>query len=108
MLEEIKKGLLAGFGAVLLTKEKIDEVSRKLVNDAKLSKEDAQKLTNELIETGDRRWQDLEKTVTENVRKGLDAFGIGNQNRLQELKDRVEELEKRVATIEVSSGGTDK
>jgi polyhydroxyalkanoate synthesis regulator phasin len=70
MLEEIKKGLLAGFGAVLLTKEKIDEVSRKLVNDAKLSKEDAQKLTNELIETGDRRWQDLEKTVTENVRKG--------------------------------------
>ncbi|OEU44761.1 MAG: hypothetical protein BBJ60_07080 [Desulfobacterales bacterium S7086C20] len=108
MLEEIKKGLLAGFGAVLLTKEKIDEVSRKLVNDAKLSKEDAQKLTNELIETGDRRWQDLEKTVTENVRKGLDAFGIGNQNKLQELKDRVEELEKRVATIEVSSGGTDK
>ncbi|MBW2195632.1 MAG: hypothetical protein JRF37_08710 [Deltaproteobacteria bacterium] len=108
MLEEIKKGLLAGFGAVLLTKEKIDEVSRKLVNDAKLSKEDAQKLTNELIETGDRRWQDLEKTVTENVRKGLDAFGIGNQNKLQELKDRVAELEKRVATIEVSSGGTDK
>jgi len=108
MLEEIKKGLLAGFGAVLLTKEKIDEVSRKLVNDAKLSKEDAQKLTNELIETGDRRWQDLEKTVTENVRKGLDAFGIGNQNKLQELKDRVEELEKRVATIEVASAGTDK
>ena len=88
MLEEIKKGLLAGFGAVLLTKEKIDEVSRKLVNDAKLSKEDAQKLAKELIETGDRRWQDLEKTVTENVRKGLDAFGIGNQNKLQELKDR--------------------
>ncbi len=108
MLEEIKKGLLAGFGAVLLTKEKIDEVSRKLVNEAKLSKEDAQKLTNELIETGDRRWQDLEKTVTENVRKGLDAFGIGNQNKLQELKDRVAELEKRVATIEVSSGGADK
>ncbi|MBW2318538.1 MAG: hypothetical protein JRF24_07650 [Deltaproteobacteria bacterium] len=69
MLEEIKKGLLAGFGAVLLTKEKIDEVSR---NDAKLSKEDAQKLAKELIETGDRRWQDLEKTVTENVRKGLE------------------------------------
>ncbi|MBW2195723.1 MAG: phasin family protein [Deltaproteobacteria bacterium] len=108
MLEEIKKGLLAGFGAVLLTKEKIDEVSRKLVNDAKLSKEDAQKLAKELIETGDRRWQDLEKTVTENVRKGLDAFGIGNQNKLQELKDRVEELEKRVKTIEVSSAGTDK
>ncbi|RLI68007.1 MAG: hypothetical protein DRP02_13425 [Candidatus Gerdarchaeota archaeon] len=108
MLEEIKKGLLAGFGAVLLTREKIDEVSRKLVNDAKLSKEDARKLTNELIETGDRRWQDLEKTVTENVRKGLDAFGIGKQKDLQELKERLVGLEKRVAAIEVSSDGTEK
>ena len=39
MLEEIKKGLLSGFGAIFLTREKAEEVTNKLVDEAKLSKE---------------------------------------------------------------------
>ena len=38
MLEDIKKGLLAGFGTIFLTKDKIEEATKKLVDQAKLSR----------------------------------------------------------------------
>ncbi len=103
MLKEIRKGLLAGFGAVLLTKEKVEEVGRKLVADAKLTPEDGQRLTDELVETGERQWAELEKSVTEAIRKGLDNLGLGSQEELQELKAKVDSMEKRLSIIEKSS-----
>ncbi len=63
MLEEIRKGLLAGFGAVLLSKEKIEEVISKLVDEAKLNKEEAQKLKDELFTTGERQWKESRGTI---------------------------------------------
>ena len=48
MLEEIKKGLMASFGTIFITKEKIEEATKKMVEQAKISKEDAQKLADEL------------------------------------------------------------
>ena len=104
MLEDIKKGLLAGFGAVLLTRSKIDEVSRKLVQDAKLSKEDAQNLAKDLVETGETQWQELETTATQNVRKGLEALGISHKTAIEALEKRLDTLEMRVSALETTSG----
>jgi polyhydroxyalkanoate synthesis regulator phasin len=107
MLDEIKKGLFASFGAVLLTRGKIDEVSRKLVQETKLSKEDAQKLAKELVETGENQWQELETTVTQNVRKGLEALGVSNKQAIEALEKRVASLEKRITVLEMSPSGNE-
>jgi len=60
MLEEIRKVLLSAFGVVLLTKEKAEEATRKFVEDARISNEDAQNLVDELFETGPRQWSEME------------------------------------------------
>ena len=54
MLETLKKGMLAGLGAAVLTRDKILESTRKLVEEGKLSSEDAEKLTEELIKSGEK------------------------------------------------------
>lgn len=109
MLEEIKKGLFASFGAVLLTRSKIDEISRKLVQDAKLSKEDAEKLAGELVETGETQWQELETAAAQNVRKALETLGISNKEAIEALKKRLDGLELRVSSLEApTSAGKDK
>ena len=59
MLDEIKKGLLSGLGAVFLTKDKIERITRSMVDEAKLSKEDAQNLKEDLYKTGEKEWSDL-------------------------------------------------
>ena len=100
MLEKIGKGLLAGLGAVLLTKEKVEEVVRKTVKEAKLSNEDARRLTSELVETGERQWEEMDKAVTESLRKSLDKLDVGSRKELEELKARMDNLEKRLARLE--------
>ena len=100
MLEDFRKGLLAGFGALLLTKDKVEEVTRKLVNEAKLNQEDARKLTNELVEKGERQWSEMEQAVGDAVRRGLKNFGIGSHKELLEIKDKIESLEQRISDLE--------
>ncbi len=100
MLEDIKKGLLAGFGSIFLTKDKVEEATKKLVEQAKLSREDAQKLTEELVAVGEKRWSEMESAVTDVTRKGLDSLDVCRQSELEEVKKKIESLEKRLAEIE--------
>jgi polyhydroxyalkanoate synthesis regulator phasin len=100
MLEEIRKGLLSGFGAVLLTKEKAEEATRKLVEDAKISKEDAQTLIDELFETGTRQWSEIEASLSKTLHKGIDNLDIASKKELHGLKSKMGKLEKRVETLE--------
>ena len=72
MLEEIKKGMLAGLGAVVLSKEKVHRITTRLVEEAKLSPEDAEKLADEILATGERQWADLESSIRDAMRKSLD------------------------------------
>jgi polyhydroxyalkanoate synthesis regulator phasin len=100
MLEEIRKGLLSGFGAVLLTREKAEEATRKLVEDAKLSKEEAQDLVDELFATGTRQWSELEASFAKAIRSGIDNLDIAGKKDLYALKSEVKKLEKRLETLE--------
>jgi polyhydroxyalkanoate synthesis regulator phasin len=100
MIEEIRKVLLSGLGAVLLTKEKAEEVTKKLVEESKISKEDAQKLIDELFETGKRQWSDIESSLSKTLRKGIDNLDMASKRELHGLKSKVGKLEKRVGRLE--------
>ena len=102
MLEEIRKALQTGLGAVLLTKEKAEEISRKMVKEAKLSKEDANTLKQELLSSGERQWNEMEKSLLEAIKKAVKKLDIGKRSELQEIREKVEDLEKRVEMIEES------
>ena len=103
MLEEIRKGLLSGFGAVLLTREKAEEVARKLVKETKISKQEAQDLVDELFETGSRQWSEIEASLSKTVRKGIDGLDIASKKELHGLKSKVGKLEKRIKALEQRS-----
>ena len=105
MLEKIGKGLLAGLGAVLLTKEKVEEVVGKLAKETKLSHEDARRLTDELVETGERQWKEMDKAVTEFIRKSLDKMDVGSRKEMEDLKERLNNLEKRLVRLEQAGPG---
>ena len=102
MFELIKKTLLTGVGLAVMTKDKIEEATKKLVDQAKISREDAQKLADELVELGEQRWTDLEKAVTEITRKGMDSLDICRQSDLRDLIAKIEALEQRLSTVEAS------
>jgi polyhydroxyalkanoate synthesis regulator phasin len=100
MLEDIKKGLFAGIGVVLLTKDKVDRFREKLMSEAQLSREEAQRLTDELVKNGEEQWSDLETRVLDTVKKGVGTLDIAKRSELEALRDRVDNLEKRIVMME--------
>ena len=100
MLGDLKKGFFASIGAVLLTRDKVEQVTERLVKETKMSREDARKLADELVQAGERQWTDLESQVVDAVRKGIGSLDIGRKSELQALRERVDNLEQRIAMME--------
>jgi polyhydroxyalkanoate synthesis regulator phasin len=100
MLEEIRKNLVTGLGAVLLTKDKIEETTSRLVKEARLSREDADRLADELYQAGQRQWSSMEASIKDAARKALSSMDIGSRQELDKLKAKVDNLQKRVDLLE--------
>ena len=96
MLDEIKKGLLSGLGAVFLTKDKIERITRSMVEEAKISKEDAQNLREDLYKTGEKEWSDLEDFFSGIIKKIMQGLDLCTKKEVDELKSRMEKLEKHI------------
>ena len=100
MLQDIRKGLMTGLGAVVLTQEKIETVCRKLVDDTKMTREDAQKLAEDLYQAGEKQWDYFENMFKNTVRKTMDSLDIGSNNDLKLLKIKLDNIEKRLTLLE--------
>jgi polyhydroxyalkanoate synthesis regulator phasin len=104
IFEMIRKSMLASLGAAVVTKEKVEEATKRFVDEGKISREEAERLATELVESGQHQWADIQDKITETVRRGLDSFDIGSKREFQELKERVVNLEKRLSMMDEASG----
>jgi polyhydroxyalkanoate synthesis regulator phasin len=100
MLELMKKGLMAGIGAVVLTTEKVQETIRKLVEEGKLSTEEGEKLAQDLVKTGERQWEEITSAIAEKTKKWSDNVEVVKREEFEQLKARVESLDQRLTKIE--------
>ncbi|MFP5212236.1 MAG: phasin family protein [Acidobacteriota bacterium] len=106
MLDFLKKGILASIGAVVLTKEKIQEATRILVEEGKISTEEAERLTNELIRNGERQWEEISRKFQDSMtrwswqQQSSDSSPNTDKTDFQDLRARVELLAQRVAVLE--------
>lgn len=100
MIEEIKKGLMTGIGAVLLTKEKIEESVDKLVKESKIKEEDARKLVEELAGTGQKQASKIEKDVGDVFKKALSSMNVARKDEIIELRRQIDAMEVRLSILE--------
>lgn len=100
MLEEIQKYLITGLGAVLLTKDKIEQITRRWADEVRLSAEDAERLADEIYQAGRPQWTAVETAVKDAVRRTLATMDIGSRQEIEELKSRIDNLQKRVDILE--------
>jgi polyhydroxyalkanoate synthesis regulator phasin len=100
MFDAIKKSLLLSLGSAVVTKEKIEEATRHLVERGKMSKEDSEKLSQALLESGENQWEDIRSDVKDSIKKGLENLDICSKKEFEDLKMRVENMEKRLSLLE--------
>jgi polyhydroxyalkanoate synthesis regulator phasin len=100
MLDMIRKGILAGLGFAYITKEKVMEATRELVEKGKLSRDEAETLANELVDEGSRQRLEIEAKIEELIRRGFDQLDIGSKKAFVDLEQRLGNVEKRLHMVE--------
>lgn len=105
MLDSLKKALYAGVGLAFLTRDKIEEMGRKLAEDAKLSETDGKKFVDEFLKKAEEAKASLDKLVASAVGKGFETFDVPRRAEVKALEERVKALESKVAALEAKSPG---
>ncbi len=92
MLDLLKKGILTGIGLGIITKDKIEEVVKKTIQEAKLSEEEGKKLLASLLEQSDEYQTNLETKIHEQVNKVIGKLDLPSKKEFEALKKELEEL----------------
>ena len=68
MIDVIKKTILAGVGATVVTKEKVEAVLKDLVDKGKVTAGEASELASKIAEEGRKEFETSSKELTEKVK----------------------------------------
>ena len=93
MLDAIHKMFLAGVGLAAMTKDKIDEHVKELVEKGKLSEKEGREIAEEMLKKSKQAKEDLEKQVEKQVRQTLQTLQIASKEDIEKLTARIEKLE---------------
>ena len=98
MMDVIKRTLLAGVGAAVITKEKVEAALGEFVEKGKVSSAEAREMADKIAEQGRREFETLSSELNEKLREKFS----GAERRTQE---RIEALEARIAALELAAMG---
>jgi polyhydroxyalkanoate synthesis regulator phasin len=92
--------LMLGIGTTSLAAEKFKEVSEQLVRDGKLNPEQAANFANDLMKQMQTSSGDIEAQLQRQIRNILQDIGVARQSEVDELRGRIDRLERQVRELE--------
>ena len=95
LFESLKKTLYAGVGLAFLTRDKIEEMGKRMAEEAKLSEADGKKFIDEILKKSEDAKNALEKAVNAAVSAAMEKLDIPRNGDLKALEARVKALENR-------------
>ena len=93
MFDLLKKTILTGIGIASMTKDKIEELGKKISKESKLTEEEGKKMVNDLLKQSEKARKDLEFQVQKLVKNALEKLDIPTRDELNRLEKRIKKLE---------------
>jgi polyhydroxyalkanoate synthesis regulator phasin len=100
MFEIFKKSLFAGLGLAVVTKTKLESVLEKLVEEGKMSRGEAEKMGQELLDSGEKQWTDFESRLQETVKGFLENMDVSKASDVKKLEKKIKALDLRLKAVE--------
>jgi polyhydroxyalkanoate synthesis regulator phasin len=94
MIDLIRKTVLAGVGAMVMTREKIEESMSELVEKGRISAKEAREVAEKIAAEGRREFETVSADTQKRIKEMLEQMGVGQ-------KDRIGDLEKRLLALEI-------
>lgn len=94
MFETLDKIMLAGLGAVTMTQEKAEKLFDNYVEKGKDVKASRSGFVKEVMESAEKTRKELEKIVSEQVKKTVDSMQLATKEDIIRLEGKIDALIK--------------
>ncbi|NES99538.1 MAG: phasin family protein [Sphaerospermopsis sp. SIO1G2] len=92
--------MMVGLGTTSLVADKLKQVSDELVKDGKLNPEQAQVVMDDLVEQLKSEQGNWEEQMQRQVRHMMQDLGVARQSEVDELRGRIDRLERQLRDLE--------
>jgi len=92
MFEALDKIMLAGLGAMSMTKEKAESIFDEYVEKGKAQKEHRDGFVKDVMEHAEKAKGDLEKVISEQVEKAMSKQPMATKEDIKRIEARLDEL----------------
>ena len=102
MKELFKNLIYTGVGAAFLTREKIDEIRKELVERGNLTREEGKEFVEDLLKKSDNARDQLELWINRQIEERIKGLNLVTADEVSELRRQVEELQVALNSKEES------
>lgn len=96
MVDQIKKAMFASIGLAYVTAEKVQELGKKIVNEAKLSEDEGRKFVEDLQARATEARTAASAFVAKQVQETMRKLDLPTRAEVAELKQKIADLEAKV------------
>ncbi len=96
----IKKAINLGYGALIMTKENVEELMDEMVKKGEIKKDEAKAQVKEVFNKILSSKKEIESKLEEIVEKVLHKLDIPTRNELQQMQKKLEEIVKKLESRE--------
>jgi polyhydroxyalkanoate synthesis regulator phasin len=92
MFETLDKLMLAGLGAMSMTKEKAEQIFDEYVKKGEAQKEHRAGFVKEIMEHADKAKKDLEKVISEQIEKAMSKQPLATKEDIKRIESKLDQL----------------
>ena len=97
MKELFKNIMYAGLGAAFITKEKLEELQKELIEKGKMSQEEGKQFEDELRLKSEKAREQLDGWITSRVEERVRQLNLATRDEVVELQRKIDELQSLVS-----------
>jgi poly(hydroxyalkanoate) granule-associated protein len=95
MFETLDKMMLAGLGAISMTRERAEKIFDEYVSRGKVEKENRTGFVKAMMDAADKNRAELESLISKQVRETVEHLNLPTRDDVQRLEQKIEELLNR-------------
>jgi len=97
MKEFVKKSILMGVGMAAMTKDKIEEMGKKVIKELEMSEDEGSSFLNDLKKQSEKSKVEMEGKIKSVVEDSIKKLGFASVAQVEALEKRIEKLEGETA-----------
>jgi polyhydroxyalkanoate synthesis regulator phasin len=95
MFETLDKMMMAGLGALSMTRERAEQMFDDAVSKGKAAKDSRTGFVKEVMDSADKTRSELEKMISEQVQKTVTNLHLATQEDVQRIEQKLDQLLKK-------------